>query len=57
MDTNILKTLLYQSYALGFESGVNCGSFYKMDENWERQKYFFEKDIESNQRREESLPK
>ena len=48
MDTNELKVLLYRSFALGFEAGVNSGSFYEMDENWERRKYFFETDIENN---------
>jgi len=48
MDANELKALLYRSYALGFEAGVNSGKYQQMQENWERQKYFFEKDIEAN---------
>lgn len=47
MNSNELKSLLYRSYALGFEAGVNNGSHYKMDECWERQKYSFEGDIEA----------
>lgn len=49
MDIKELKALLYQSYALGFESGVNSGNHYDMEASWGRQKYFFEKDIETEQ--------
>lgn len=46
MDTVELKNLLYQSFALGFEAGINADNHYQMDEKWEQQKYFFEKEIE-----------
>ena len=46
MTQDELKALLYRIYALGFEAGVNAGNHHHMNENWERQKRLFEKDIE-----------
>ena len=47
MNTNELKVLLYRSFALGFEAGVNSCNHYDMDEHWDRRKYFFEMEAEN----------